>query len=285
MPQRRTLLGPAHPFKHVRTHSAACDRHLLPTPGDTGRGRRRPVAEERPRARDNPGRVEDAPKRERGGAAHGSAVAERRRDDDERARPRGERPLLERRAQVVDDPRREWPERAAEDDGAEVEEVEGRGERDAQRAPGLVERLDDARGTLGGAADELLGHALRPARPDGDPGGAGQRLLADERLDAAVTAARTRVPVDVDGDVPELAAVAVRATEQPAPEHDPAADPDLAEDADEVVDADRCPGPVLRERREVGLVLDVHGHAEPGLELRRDGDPLPAEVRGEHDGA
>jgi hypothetical protein len=42
---------------------------------------------------------------------------------------------------------------------------------------------------------------------------------------------------------------------------------------------------VLGERGEVGLVLDVHRHPEPRLELVRDGLVRPPEVRSEHDGS
>jgi len=38
---------------------------------------------------------------------------------------------------------------------------------------------------------------------------------------------------------------------------------------------------MLRERRQVRLVLDEHGKPEPLLELGGDGDAVPAEVRGE----
>ena len=116
------------------------------------------------------------------------------------------------------------------------------------------------------------------------PAARGDRLLPDERLDAAAAAARAAPPVRVDRHVAELAAEPVRAAEQPSAEHDAAPDADLAEDADEVVDPDRGARPVLGERREVRLVLDVDGQPETRLELVADGDAVPAEVRREHDG-
>ena len=93
------------------------------------------------------------------------------------------------------------------------------------------------------------------------------------------------MPVRVDRDVAELPAEAVRAAEQASAEDDASADADLAEDADEVVDADRCPRPVLGERCEIRLVLDVHSETEPRTELLGERDVSPAEVRGEDDGA
>ena len=90
-----------------------------------------------------------------------------------------------------------------------------------------------------------------------------------------------RWPSGVDRHVAELAAEAVGAAKQAAAEHDAAAHADLAEDADEVVDPDGRPRPVLGERGEVRLVLDVDGKPEPGLELGSDRDVLPAEVRRE----
>ena len=80
-------------------------------------------------------------------------------------------------------------------------------------------------------------------------------------------------PARVDRDVPELAAEPVRAAEEPAAEDDAAADADLAEDADEVVDPDGGARPVLGERREVRLVLDVYREPEPRLELAATGTP------------
>ena len=75
------------------------------------------------------------------------------------------------------------------------------------------------------------------------------------------------MPVGVDRHVAELAAEAVGAAKQAAAQHDAAAHADLAEDADEVVDPDGRPRPVLGERGEVRLVLDVDGKLQPGLEL------------------
>ena len=87
--------------------------------------------------------------------------------------------------------------------------------------------------------------------------------------------------VRVDGDVTELAAEAVRPAEEPAAEHDAAADADLAEDADEVVDPDGGARPVLRERGEVRLVLDVdrEARAAPRARLRRAGPASPGSGR------
>ena len=83
----------------------------------------------------------------------------------------------------------------------------------------------------------------------------------------------------------ELAAEAVRPTEEPAAQDDAAPDPDLTEDADEVVDPDCGAGPVLGECGEVRLVLDVDGKPEAPLELAGDGNAMPAEIRREHHGS
>ena len=85
----------------------------------------------------------------------------------------------------------------------------------------------------------------------------------------------------VDGEVPELAAVAVGAAEELAVDEDAAADSDLAEDADEVLDVLRDALPVLGERGQVGLVVGAHGEAgEPLGDLGRNRDLRPPEVRG-----
>ena len=69
-------------------------------------------------------------------------------------------------------------------------------------------------------------------------------------------------PVRVDGDVAELRAEAVRAAEELTVDEDAAADADLAEDGDEVLEVACDALPVLRERRQVRLV--VGANREPG---------------------
>ena len=133
-------------------------------------------------------------------------------------------------------------------------------------------------------ADELVGEATRPAG-DRDACRGRNRLLPDERLDAAPAAAGAAAAVGRDRDVTELAGEPVGAAEEPPAEDDAAADPDLAEDADEVVDPDRRPRPVLRERGEVRLVLDMHGEPDAPPQLVRNREVAPAEVRCEHDDA
>ena len=139
-------------------------------------------------------------------------------------------------------------------------------------AAGVGERAEDAGGAALGAADDLVREAPRTARRRRDTGRARNRLLADERLDAAAASARARASRGVDRHVAELPAEPVRAPEQAAAEHDPTAHPDLAEDTDEVVDPDRGAGPVLRERSEIRLVLDVDRAARAAPRAR----PRPA---------
>ena len=66
-------------------------------------------------------------------------------------------------------------------------------------------------------------------------------------------------------------------------EYHASSDSDLAEDADEVVDPDRRAGPVLGQRGEIRLVLDMDGKAKATFELAADGNAVPAEVRREDD--
>ena len=272
---------------HVQTgleHSATADGHLPPARGATARGL--PATAVRSSgcgSGDDPGCVEHPTKGDGGGAADGCAVAEGRRKHGERAGARRERALDERLAHRLDEPGRKRPEAPAQDDRVEVEQVERRGERDAERATGIAQRGEDGRVAVLRTADELVGDALRPTSADRDTRRPGDRLLADERLDTAAAPACAGVAGGVDRDVAELAAEAVAAAEEPAAEYDAASDPDLAEDADEVVDPDRRAGPVLGQRGEIRLVLDVDGKPQTMLELRRDGNAVPAEVRREDD--
>ena len=91
--------------------------------------------------------------------------------------------------------------------------------------------------------------------------------------------------VRVDGDVTELAAEAVRAAEQATTEHDAAARrrPRRRRRRSRR-SRRRRPSSALRARR--GSTRSRRGReAEPLLELGCDGQVLPAQVRGEHDGA
>ena len=276
VPPRETVLRRAHSVQTPLSSSQRC-----PIPTSSPR-RSRADAGRSPSSRrdvvgDGPRRVEHAPQRERCGAADRGAVAEGRRNDGERPGPRGERALLERLADAVREPRRERAEAAAEHDGPEVEEVERRRQRDPQPPPCVVERGEDGGRPVLRATDELVGQAPRAAGHGGDAGGPCDGLLTDERLDAPAAAAGAGSAFRIDGDVPELAAEAVRPAEEAAAEHDAAADADLAEDADEVVDPDRRARPVLGERGEVRLVLDQDRQPEPRLELggdRRSAQPM-----------
>src|SRR6187551_439466 len=199
---------------------ATTDRHLPPAPrrprrGHTARDDLDVVG--RPRS---PGLIEEAVERKRRSAPHSRTGSEGGRKHLERAGASGERTLSERPAHVVDEPGRERTEAAAEDDRPDVEEVEGRGERDAEPASRVRERREGGRGAVLGAADQLVREAASAARRRRDARRAGNGLLADERLDAAAAAAGTRAARRIDRDVAELAPEPVRAPEEPAAEDD-----------------------------------------------------------------
>src|SRR6187397_133797 len=120
-------------------------RYLLPgsfrrRPGDVRRGRTAVVAESAwsrnrlpPQAhpvRHQPRLRQHSGERERGGTAHGRSVAELRGADLTSGPCTGEHTLVQDAAHVVDEPRGEWPEAAAEEDDLDVEQVDGRGEAD-----------------------------------------------------------------------------------------------------------------------------------------------------------
>ena len=177
-----------------RVPLATTDRHLPPAPRRSRRERTPARALGPIRAGNGPGLIEYAVERERRGAAHGGTVAERRREHLEGAGPGRERALLERPPDVGDEPGRERPEAATQHHGLDVEHVEGRREGDAQPAAGVGERPQDAGGAALGAADDLVREAPRTARRRRDTGRARNRLLADERLDAAAAPARATGP-------------------------------------------------------------------------------------------
>ena len=161
---------------------------------------------------------------------------------------------------LVDEPRRERPEAPAEHDGVDVEQVHRGRETDTEVAARLGEALDDRRVALLGAPDELPRHVARSAMVVlADAGPARDRLLADDRLEAADRAALASKPIGIDGDVTELGAEAVRPAEQVAADEDPGAHADLDEHADEVVLAARDTLPVLGESGEVRLVVGTDG--------------------------
>src|SRR5688572_22616927 len=195
-------------------HSGVPDRYLLPLPGLAGHGCRSCFLGPRLNL---PGRLEHATQRERRGPANGSAVAEGRGEDDERARPGRERALLERSPDLVDQPRRERPEAASEHDRLEVEDVEGRREGDPEPAARVAHGGDDRLVALLGATDELVGEAAAAPRR-GDAGGGCDRLLPDQRFDATSAAAGAAPPVGVDRDVSELTAEPMAAAKEPRSE-------------------------------------------------------------------
>src|SRR5262249_40565597 len=115
-------------------------------------------------------------------------------------------------------------------------------------------------------AREDVGRASPRARRPGDVGGL-ERRSAEERLDAAALAAVAGRPLRVDRVVAPLTRDVLRATPGLAAEHQAAPDAG-AEDPpeDQVVVAARAE-PRLGEREAVGVVLDPHRQAEPGLEV------------------
>ena len=98
----------------------------------------------------------------------------------------------------------------------------------------------------------------------------------DHRLDAAAVAAAADLAVLADLDVADLPGDAAGAAVQPAAEDDPGTDAAGDLEVDHVVAAARAALVQLGERAEVGVVVGVHGYAEPPLELLAGQQPLPA---------
>ena len=83
-------------------------------------------------------------------------------------------------------------------------------------------------------------------------------------------------PVVDDEHVADLAGHAATPAVRPAVEDEARADARGQPHVDEVVDAARGAEHVLAERADVGVVLELHGDAEPRLHLGRGADAVPA---------
>jgi hypothetical protein len=91
----------------------------------------------------------------------------------------------------------------------------------------------------------------------------------------------------VERHVTDLAGLAVRARQQPAADDQAAADPDVTGDVDEIVGPGVQAAPELRQRGEVGVVADRHGHprqAQGIAERGRQREVRPVQVRSGDDG-
>src|SRR6478735_6975855 len=226
-------------------------RYILPTPSRLETERRRDAARatrggrRSPSSGDGAGDIGDR----RGGQRVGLAV-----DD-----------LAQGAEQVV----ARLGEIAGDDQARGVEDVDHRGQHEADRLPGLADHGD------------RFGHA--GARQHGDVGGAlaldprlaqalGHRAPAGHGLHAAALAAAAHDVVELwDADVADVARAALRAALDEAVEDRPEADARARLD-----DHDRLAGPGLAERDHVDVVVDQHGGAEALGERVRDGEVVPA---------
>ena len=158
-----------------------------------------------------------------------------------------------------------------------------------------------------GGADHLVGHGIallrglihRGGRDAGqiaaghlgeDAGRAGLDLLHGAarnrgpggiRLEATIVAAAAATPVEVDGDVADLARAIRRAMMQSTIEHDAAADAGADGHADDMTPAARRPDPRLAQHGAIGVVVERRHQAEALGELGAQRHVHPAEIGGE----
>ena len=173
-------------------------------------------------------------------------------------------PADERLAELV-------AEAAADQDGLDVDQVDGRGDGGAegldravdqlvgQRVAGVQGGLPDAAAHPGAAQPLLDGQQLgRAAGGRGRPGGALQGDPAGVGLHAAAAPARAQLAAVDHHHVADLAGRPVGAGPQPAAEDEGAAHPRPGEHAQQVVEAAAGPEPVLGQGGHDHVVVDHH---------------------------
>lgn len=169
---------------------------------------------------------------------------------------------------------------AADGHDVQVEQVGGRGQRDAQGQAGPAHRRQRHLVPSTGVLGQLAGGGLA-----GDPavrapplllGPSGQRRTAGDRLQAASAAADAGLAVRLDDDVADVPGVAVRAGDGPAVQDEPPADAGRDDHAEQVGDAPAGAPPVLADGQAHRVVVHPDGDPrELGTQPGTQREPLP----------
>ena len=214
------------------------------------------------------------------GAEHLRPVAQHAGLDLDRLRRARERIAVDLLANAVEQGVSCQAELAADDDAGRVQEVAQVGDGAADRPPRVV---DDPLGRQVAVGDEVEQLAQRQVGAVRGAEEGDERSGGRDRLQAAAAPAAANGSLRAHLDVPQLAGDAGRAVIEAAAEHEPGADAGRHHHVDDVCEPPPCAEGDLRERTQVGVVVELDRNLQPAGELFARLDACPAREHGRAD--